>query len=738
MSDIARIEENLKKIIDSRNPEARSYAEDYLKQEGYTLESWRKAVDSSRVVTEKMRRNSSTREENYDYARKERVEGLQRLPANIDAAMRRAANSATFGLADKASAGINSFVGSILPEPMRKLIGMPGGSYTDQLRGERQKSAQAAQTLGPVGTFAADAAGGLALGGVAVKAGLSPLAAYGPRFGPVGKTVLGTVEGGAYGALTGAGNTDTGVPADYVENAVKHGAEGALFGGGATGLLEVAKAGYRALPGNKEFLTRKAQEILARAKAWDKGYVNKNSGPDMMLADTGPGMRGVAQGVATRPGAGATEMITALQERQAGRHGRLQTAADDTLGPAGTTSLSPGDQNQASAFLRDKRKGLGPEYQEVWDNAPKLDITDVINTIDGRLKTAKGPVKAALLHARSMLVKSDMGVKVMDSNTGQIITVAKDQLQPHHVPVARNIGGPLKPIPEDSAEAINQAKIALSNLVQHGDPGVGVAPGAISRSEGDVKLVISLINDRLRTGVPGYSAVTDKSAELARRLEGVQTGFEMIGGGPQNATPPRVVAEAVGMDAGRGANAVRVGGRARVDAEIGNNPNDLRALNKIFGGEGDWNRAKMEMVFGKESTDRLLSAVQQEGRFANTENAITGGSQTGQRVGASQAIDDGVSSGSLLPFSSLTGALNWAGGKLLGAASSKARDGVRDELGRALSLKGQALDDFLAKAELLAKEREFAARTQAAATAGLLGGEQGISQPSGLMVDINR
>ena len=141
----------------------------------------------------------------------------------VDDFVRRTANAATFGFADKLAAKGDEITGR-------------GGSYEQNIVKEREQTKQAATNLGVPASLAADILGGVG-GGLALGAvGLSPVAAAGPGF--ANRFIGGALEGAMQGALQTFGESDAPVTAEQL-------GYGALSGGGVGAAVPVLGAAAR-------------------------------------------------------------------------------------------------------------------------------------------------------------------------------------------------------------------------------------------------------------------------------------------------------------------------------------------------------------------------------------------------------------------------------------------------------------------------------------------------------------
>lgn len=163
--------------------------------------------------------------------------------------------------------------------------------------------------------------------------------------------------------------------------------------------------------------------------------------------------------------------------------------------------------------------------------------------------------------------------------------------------------------------------------------------------------------------------------------------------------------------------AAREGARAAIYTEMGVAKNPALAGESIA--RSDFNKAKMEILFGKEETDKLLKTLNDERTIANTHNKIVEGSQTAMRAAskAQFALPTATQVGStLLPASIVEGANILAGGiGGLGTAAymglkggNAAKDAIKMKLARehnaqyaklALPTEGPSRDELIRQLE---------------------------------------
>jgi hypothetical protein len=245
------------------------------------------------------------------------------------------------------------------------------------------------------------------------------------------------------------------------------------------------------------------------------------------------------------------------------------------------------------------------------------------------------------------------------------------------------------PMPKTDAESIHNVRVALRNLVQFGDPQLGIAQGAINQKDGAIKQVIGKLGEALKTQVPGYSDAALVTRTAAQAREALEEGPKALASGPSALRPLELEREFAARPIEQQA-AYRAGTRSHIDLLLGTNANDLQALKSAVKGEGDWNREKLAIVFGPKEADRVFNAVDREAAFRDAYNKIVENSQSAQRLEAAKALADkaapAVSTGSTMTGLLLRGLAT--GGRKVADAFQGARNMTRDqEIARILTLK---------------------------------------------------
>ncbi|TIT69115.1 MAG: hypothetical protein E5W90_02100 [Mesorhizobium sp.] len=465
-------------------------------------------------------------------------------------------------------------------------------------------------------------------GGVtgAVAATLPVMAAAPAAFGIGAETNL-----GKYGlsALSGAA-------INSADSAVRSGGDlgetirGGAIGGGlglvAPAIAPLIGRGVKAIADKVQIsavaralgLDKSAVKVLADAARQDAIVPGAlpNLGNDGMLMDLGPNMRHTAGAIAATPGEGKAIVRGAIGARDADANWRIRTGLNDTLGEAPTPSsiIDRATQNQ---------QRLAPEYREALRDAGPVDTLPIARYLETEAQTLRGEPQRAVQRVRAML---------------------DHQPTPADIARARANGEPPPgtSLVTDAAELLN-TRHAIDDMLE-------TTQG--TNAGNALQTARQAVDDELRASVPGIKEVDAKYAELARQKDAVQRGQTVLASGREAPRPNELAAEVrqgalpQGLQIGPSAVPLRLreGARAEIERIVGTKANDRVALQEVIKGEGDWNRARLSTLWGKEKTDQVLDLLDRERLFADTSNIVTRNSETAARVAAREAIDPGSSS----------------------------------------------------------------------------------------------
>ena len=571
----------------------------------------------------------------------------------------------------------------------------------EQAAGENRQALETAREQHPYATGGGEIAGGVA---ASLPAMVAAPAAFGAGAGPMlGRIGAGLVSGGAFGGVQGAGQAEGSLGERSVGalyGAAGGGAIGALGAPIAAGTGALARQGMALLPQRAAGLgpaaTREATAALAEAGPAQVQQRLADLGPDAMLLDAAQPFLGRAQGLAVEPGAPGERIVSSLRTRDAATDARLAQGLTDALGPAPVPS-------QVEAQFAGQRAATRPMYERALNEAPPVDAAVALAEIGQRLNTAAGAERAGLLRARELLTQD----------------------------------GPNGLIARSDPRYLHNAKGALDDLINYGDPTIGIPRGALSREDGALSAVRRQLNGALEAQVPGYANANLSYRTAARASEALDSGKRVLGGGDAAIHPADFAADLAGRPIEQQA-ALRAGVRADLDRTVGNSANDLTALAGELKRPADWNRQKLAQTFGPEAVDAAARTVDANAAMRQSYRDVVQGSQTAQRNRGAAAM--GVRD--LAPKdggAGLTGAMGVIGGPMaaavpiamkggkfglnvIGRASDRARN---EQFADIVTRQGAARDEAVARlAEALASRttrQQVAGNGSAAIVQALLG-----------------
>lgn len=296
---------------------------------------------------------------------------------SVDSAVRGAADTATFGLADELSAGLGALTG----------VGGDFGDYSRNL--SRQRITQAVRdNYNPYSSNTGRVAGALGTGVGIAKAGLSPtVAAVNAGWRLPGVALASGIEGAALGAAQGFGSGE-GV-SDRLNDAIT----GAKYGGALGAAMPVALAGLSAaarkvvspFASNPErqaavnVMQREGVPLSAGQKTGSKAlqYFEAENGGNriaQMMEDQGRAFTDAAMRKAGGSGLADEGSLQALQSR-------LSKGFED-LSARNTLKADAPLLQDMLGTLREYNKVLAPEQQKIFGN--------IVSDIGERIKAGGG------------------------------------------------------------------------------------------------------------------------------------------------------------------------------------------------------------------------------------------------------------------------------------------------------------------------------------------------------------
>jgi hypothetical protein len=425
--------------------------------------------------------------------------------------------------------------------------------------------------------------------------------------------------------------------------------------GGAETLLDPAKPfDFMRQMSNAapEGQTRLSAQILRKTLPSDLSAMDK-IGPEAMLLDASPSMTGLARGVAANVGRGTDEMIGALVTREAGKSPRLQAGAREIFGEGR-------DPNAMNAELLQKARDESRSfYDQAKNNTPEFRSPE-LNDILGRQLT--DPAKGMTQGAR-------------DSNLGWMNQI-EDAM--------------LADTPQDAASRLHGIRQELDNVI---NPGPMATPQQKNTAIA-AQNARNAVDDILKNRIPGMAEGDAAFAGRMKQKDAFNYGFDSLEGGKTAIWPESFAKDTAKMPK----EYVAQGQASRIANAMGTQANDLSAVKKMIGGDGDFNRAKLAQTFGNKKVDQGIGLVEGEGAMSQNFADIARNSKTAQSLVAQDLIKSNK------PFKVDSGATTLgmlskipvaAANALMGKVSGRVQSSTSDALAKALVGKKPDVQELL-------------------------------------------
>ncbi|MEQ1941495.1 hypothetical protein ABMA32_03635 [Mesorhizobium sp. VNQ89] len=316
------------------------------------------------------------------------VDRMRRDNASLDAAVRGAADTASFGLADEFAAAADSVTG---------LTG-ERGNYSGNLDYQRAQDRYDAET-NPVARTTGQIGGGVATGVAAAPRAASKW------WGRLAQnSLLGGVYGGAYGFGSGEGGFE-----NRRDNAFSSARDGALIGVAIPAAIEGTRGAYKAV----NYLTTKPVGNVVRGVANPSGNAMRlanralardglmpedaaarmqtaiDAGDDsMMLMDVaGDNVHRLGKYATNIPGQGAQKIQSAVHDRQLAQPERIIGAIQQGLDDPGRYFATIDD------IIAQRQKASKPLYDKAWETP--VPFTRKLESLLGRGKVMRDALKRA-------------------------------------------------------------------------------------------------------------------------------------------------------------------------------------------------------------------------------------------------------------------------------------------------------------------------------------------------------
>jgi len=520
--------------------------------------------------------------------------------------------------------------------------------------------------------------------------------AAGQTMGMGQRMVQAGTSGVGYGLVGGAGSSTGEDMGQITQDALKSAAIGGVLGPVSQPVMAVLGAGGRQVMARvsdtaaSRYAQQKVAEALLRdtppdllqsALTMSQARMGK-LGPEARIADVGgANVRGLLDTLATLPGETKQALERAIRERQAGRAGRLVSAADEAMGTQGAQF-----QQSLDAFNTLRKTESRPFYQAI-ENASVTVDDNLLNLLQ-KSKDLQGG--AETLFRRQTGQEINLGnLKKGDVVPMTVLDSVKQSLYDAAQSAKQSGSG-------NQARAIDDIRVNLTSFLVDKSPKLG--------------------------GKSAYQQALEKWAGPSQMMDAAELGRKAMTGDIVN------FKQELGTLSGSEIDAFRIGAlqslRQKTGTEAGQTsllkmwkePATQERLKAVF--EGDYRK--------------FAAAVAQEARLKGLESAGRG-SQTAARLAGMSDLDiaPAMAAGQSVVSGNVPGMITSAVGL---ANRISTPEPVRNQMGQILlSREPQALNDLI-----MQLRRQGEARSRAAGLGGFTGGGIGSNmQPygSGLLGD---
>lgn len=488
----------------------------------------------------------------------ERLKRLEKGPGVLEGLARSGLGQGlALGFGDEIEAGVRSM--------------LPGGkSYDEELAYARALQDKFAEQS-PYLNFGAQAASGLVPG-----AGIGKLASLGMKGASRLRQLMGA--GAAEGALFGAGTAEGGLGDRLLGAGV-----GATLGAGAGAL---GRGAERWMAGKG---ARQAQRILERRlDGMDPAAARQAMealGPDAMLADIGPQMRGVAGEAYRRAETGRDVAKDLLEARQRGQGARISTAVENVTGVQETPL-------QAAERLAAGRKAAADvNYGKV--RGQPIAVTPAMLQ---KLEFPEGQRAAQRALARLRMEYNNPELTLEDAVHGLDFW---DEWQKGVRSMAESAG-------------------------VSGDKHLAQMTSGIRRK----------VLDELDTQLPGYAQARGEFAAQSRIMEATQ------GGGDFFMVTPEELSRRVMKMSPEERQGLVTGAIGAIMKKIGNAPDSANTARNLL--KTPYLRDKFRILLGPDKAEELLARFDDEIAKLETYGEMLRGSQTAERLAQGELMSPGA------------------------------------------------------------------------------------------------
>jgi hypothetical protein len=412
----------------------------------------------------------------------------------------------------------------------------------------------------------------------------------------IGKTALGAFQA-ATSPVSGAIEGGIADPITDITGNPSIGNRAGFVAGMAVPVVPGASAVAKIIPKNKAFST--LVENIGRENLPAVVKAMKEN-PRLAPADLSPRVLQDTQHLFTQDGPQIDYLAKTSADRMAGRKGAIVSAYDTTGG------VAP-DLAQKMLDLSNAAKKVGSEQINPLVKAAKpVDVSSTVDNINAILKPGvMSKISEGSTLALPEVKQALSAAKTWLTNGKELRTGAEDL--------------------HDIQKALRRQGYALTKSSNSGEREIGNAL---------LKVRNDLVAD-IDKASPGYSKALENYRDEMHIGDAFKTGHDNIFTSSKKIeNDPSFVKKWFDGLTEHEQEAAKEGARAAIYTEMGAAKNAALAGESIA--RSDFNKAKMEILFGKEEAKALLDKLDVERAIANTHNKVVEGSQTAMRSASKQ------------------------------------------------------------------------------------------------------
>lgn len=365
--------------------------------------------------------------------------------------------------------------------------------------------------------------------------------------------------------------------------------------------------------------TNRATDLLVDAIGDEKklieGLERLKANPRLSVIDVFPSVKQDAQKLVTIEGKHQTPLIDAIEKRQANARGQVESLYDEAMG-------APIDVVQKIEQLKQRAKDTGSNFiNPVVEARGPVDVTATVKAIDDAIASS-GLVEKRTLFALKSGKEPDLPLSDTQSalfNVRQRIRgdwLDKDQM-------FLDMKGE-----QGLHEVQKNLRAEAQALLDSQDP--------LQRSLG--QKLMKVRNDLVKAGGKEYQEALSKYADDMAVQEAFDRGRFLLSNRPTKLEDrPESLKKWLQSAKADEVEAVREGARVAIDNQIRSMRFAARRGTDIP--EVEFNKQKLEMLFGKDEVENLSRKLRDEKDIAQSTSDLLKNSQTAMRLRSNQRVD---------------------------------------------------------------------------------------------------